>query len=115
MCLFQFFPLPRPRPCLLPVAQVYKSDLTKNYYSIPSNSVTFAEALQLSAAATYAGVSGHLFVPNSVLEFSAVHSNIVGPVNSDPYWIAVTDLAVEGKWIVAAGPQTGTDLTYTLV
>lgn len=94
---------------------MYKSSVTQHYYAVTADSVTYANALQQSAAATYAGANGHLFVPNSHLEFMDVQANIVGLIHNDPHWLGITDAAVEGKWLVSAGPYVGADLSDLLV
>ncbi len=97
------------------VAQVFKSSITQHFYSITSGTVTYADALQQSAAATYASVNGHLFVPNSYLELYDVQTYIVAPIHNDPHWFGITDATTEGKWIVSAGPNAGADLSDLLI
>ncbi len=84
--------------------------MIQNYYAVPSNQVNFNDAIRLSSEATFAGVRGHLFLPNSQVEFERVVVDIVQQFHRDAFWIAVTDSASEGKWIAAAGPNAGTDM-----
>jgi hypothetical protein len=37
--------------------------------------------------------------------------DIMSPVHRDPIWLALTDEAVEGKWMFTAGPESGTDVS----
>jgi hypothetical protein len=93
------------------VAQIVKSSITQNYYSVSVAAVTFDEAVMESEEETYAGVQGHLFVPNSFLELGQVQGNIIAPLFGGNHWLGMTDEFVEGKWVVAAGPNEGTDVS----
>ena len=82
---------------------------TNNYYSYVTAATTFDDAIKLSSEASFAGVRGHLFVPNTYLEFQRVVSH--GNWNQATVWLGYTDAAVEGKWVFAAGPYAGTDVS----
>jgi hypothetical protein len=85
--------------------------LTQSYYSFPSATATYDAALKISADVFYAGVKGHLWVPNSNLEFVNVRDDLMSSVHKNRAWFAVSDAAVEGKWLVTAGPHVGTDVS----
>jgi hypothetical protein len=55
-------------------------------------------------------VTGHLWVPNSNLEFDRI-LDIMYPIHRDGIWLALTDEAIEGKWVFTAGLENGADVT----
>jgi hypothetical protein len=90
------------------------SSLTQHLYSFPPTTTTFAEAHRLSTEATFAGVKGHLFTPNSHLEYAAVLTHLMWKVHRNSIWMAVSDQQVEDKWVFTAGPETGIDVSDLL-
>jgi hypothetical protein len=88
---------------------VRRSDLTQAYYSFPSATVTFDNAMKFSAEASFAGAQGRLWAPSSYLEYADV-IGIAYSFHRDPTWYAFSDAAVEGKWTVMTGPYIGTDM-----
>ncbi len=96
------------------VAQIRKSDLTQSYYFVSSSNVNYYDALKLASEATFAGVSGHLWIPRSFLDFEHIVNTFVRPVYIDRFWLATTDVAIEGKWVIGAGPYIGEDISDLL-
>ena len=90
---------------------MYFSSVTRHYYSFPSTATTYSDAYNQAAKPTYAGITGHLWVPNSNDEFERVLYDIMYYVHYDPVWLALTDEAIEGTWVFTAGPERGADVT----
>jgi hypothetical protein len=91
------------------LGQTVKSAFTNHYYQYSSFTTSFDDALRRSSEATFAGVQGHLFVPNTYTEFRhVVYGNgwIVHVL-----WLGFTDSAQENVWTVAAGPYAGQDVS----
>jgi hypothetical protein len=80
-------------------------------YSIVSTQTIYTDALDQASKTTFNGIAGHLWVPNSIVEFDHVINDIMSPVHRDPIWLALTDQAAEGKWVYTAGPEKGTDIS----
>ena len=78
-----------------------------HYYQPFASPVTFASALSLAAASTLYGVTGHL-----VTISSAGENSLVTGLNNNS-WVAAHDMAAEGVFKYAAGPEAGLALTYT--
>ncbi len=89
--------------------QVSRSSVTHHYYAVITNSANFDDALKRSSESSYAGVQGHLFVPNTFQELLDVATNFMLPVSGVHNWLGFTDSASEGKYLIAAGPNAGTD------
>jgi hypothetical protein len=90
---------------------VRKSDLLQHYYSFPSSSVTYDNALKFSSETSFGGVQGHLWSPSSALEFRTVVEGLMYAYHSSAVWYAASDAAVEGRWLVTAGPDIGVDMS----
>jgi hypothetical protein len=88
------------------------NEITKHYYSFPAANASFNDALRLASEATFAGVSGHVFVPGSVSEMNAILA--AGSLELASVWMGLTDQAIEGSWVFAAGPHAGEDVTELL-
>jgi hypothetical protein len=88
--------------------------LTQHFYSFPPTTTTFAEAQRLASEETFAGVKGHLFTPNSHLEYTSVLTNLMHRFHRNSIWMAVSDQQVEDKWVFTAGPETGIDVSDLL-
>ena len=89
--------------------QVSKSSVIQNFYALVTSPVTFEDAIKYSAESSYAGVQGHLFVPSSFVELQQVIETIVIPVTKQNVWLGFSDEAVEGTFVIAAGPNAGVD------
>ncbi len=91
--------------------------MTQNYYSFPASKVTHDNALRLSSEASFAGIQGHLWVPNSKVEIQAVLSDLMFRrlFRSDRVLCAISDTVAEGNWVVTAGPHIGTDMSALMV
>ena len=76
-----------------------------NYYSFPDANVPYASAFQAASEATFAGVQGHIWVPESFFEMDQVGSLSI--VHRKPIWFGITDEASEGAWVYTAGPGKG--------
>ena len=83
--------------------------MTQHYYAVVASGANFDDALKRSGESSYAGVQGYLFVPDSYFELLHVLSTIVQSVTGGNIWLGFTDKAVEGKYLIAAGPNAGTD------
>jgi hypothetical protein len=94
--------------------QAYLSSVTKHYYAVPSTTTTYYDAYNRADDTSYAGVVGHLWVPNSFGEFYDITQGYASSFNGDYVWLALSDSAVEGKWIITAGPEQGTDVSDLL-
>ncbi len=81
---------------------------------MPPESLNAQNAIKKSSEETFAGVTGHLFVPNSFLEYYSVHVNIITASGSFQYLIGLSDAAEEGRWVVSDGPQKGDDVNAEL-
>jgi hypothetical protein len=90
------------------------SDVTKNYYAFPPIKKAYADALQFASVTSYAGVKGHLFVPNSKLEFDYILGGLMYPVHKDSVWMGVSDAQTEGIWLASSGPNVAVDFTDLL-
>ncbi len=90
---------------------MFFSQVTQHYYSLPSTFTTYSDAFNQASKDAFAGVTGHLWVPNANDEFDRILNDIVFPVHRDPIWLALTDEGVEGKWLFTAGPERGVDVS----
>jgi hypothetical protein len=104
---FSSFPDP---PAHFLAEQVSRSPVLQHFYAVVTNPTTFDDAIKASAESFYAGVQGHLFVPNSWFELHHVATTLLPPGNGH-VWLAFTDVAVEGKYVIAAGPNARTDVS----
>jgi hypothetical protein len=89
--------------------QVSKSSVIQNYYALVTSPAIFEDAIKYSAESSFAGVQGHLFVPSSLVELQQVIETIVIPVTEGNVWLGFSDEAVEGTFVIAAGPNAGAD------
>ncbi len=89
-----------------------RSDVTNSLYSFKRNAVTNQEAIQF-AQQNYAGVTGHLWVPNSPMEVKPVLDLQPGFHATQSVWFAASDVKKEGTWIITADPYPyqGTDMS----
>jgi hypothetical protein len=78
-----------------------------HYYQIAPFQATFASAINQASQATYKGQLGYLATISSKPEYDFIDS-VLGARN---VWLAVTDGQEEGKWLTAAGPSIGTEIS----
>ncbi len=69
----------------------------------------YATAATRATQLTYHGLQGHLATLTSLAEYRFLFWTL----NARQVWLAMTDLASEGTWIHAAGPEIGTPVTWS--
>jgi hypothetical protein len=82
---------------------------SKNYYSFSQTKVSHSEAQRLASERSFAGVSGHLWVPNALLEFQELLATLQAEG-----WIDLSYDSGSGKWLFNSGPMAKTDLAGLL-
>lgn len=75
-----------------------------HFYRPVSTGATYANALALSAQQTFKGQTGYLVTITSNDEDLFIFNN----VPQANVWFALDDRAVEGRWVISAGPEAGT-------
>ncbi len=85
---------------------LYSAD-TGNFYKNITSSKNYATALAYAETQFLNGEAGHLVTITSSAEYNFVRDY----VSSSHIWIALSDEGEEGKWIITAGPEAGTQIT----
>ncbi len=74
------------------------------YRPITNSGINYTNAKTGAAAETFKGQTGYLVTITSQDEQNFIHTNV--PLNN--IWIALSDVGLEGRWRIDAGPEDGT-------
>ena len=75
-----------------------------HFYRPISTGANYSNAITLSANQTFKGQTGYLVTITSADEDAFIFNN----VPQANIWFALDDRAIEGRWVISAGPEVGT-------
>lgn len=78
--------------------------VNKHFYQYISGNVAYATAKTNAGTYSFKGKTGYLATITSDSENNFINNNISG----NNIWLALTDAASEGNWVIDAGPENGT-------
>ena len=75
-----------------------------HFYRPMTGSITYSNAKSNAATQTFKGQRGYLVTITNADEQNFINANV--PVNN--IWFALSDIGLEGRWRIDAGPENGT-------